>query len=189
MADNAQLHRDALESTRAFVAGVADDRWSAPSPCEGWNARELLNHIVSGNWWAEALVGGKTIEQVGDALDEDLLGNDPIGAYEASAKAAATAFEEPGALERPCAVSYGPVPGSLYAGHRFADVLIHGWDLAIATGQDASLPIELVRACRAQVDEEIAMLRASGMFGADLSQPGDDEQAALLGLLGRRASD
>ena len=36
-------------------------------------------------------------------------------------------------------MSYGPVPGSVYAGHRFIDVLIHGWDLAKATGQDATI--------------------------------------------------
>ena len=62
-----------------------------------------------------------------------MLGADPLGAYDASAAVAAATFEASGALEAPCAVSYGPVPGSVYAGHRFIDVLIHGWDLAVAT--------------------------------------------------------
>ena len=52
-------------------------------------------------------------------------------------------FAAPGALDAPCAVSYGPVPGSVYAGHRFLDVLIHGWDLAKATGQNTNLAPEL----------------------------------------------
>lgn len=182
------LHHQALEHTRGYVAGVPPDAWELPSPCEGWDVRELVNHIVTGNWWAMELVHGASIEAVGDRLDGDVLGDDPLGAYDASSKAAATAFEEAGALARPCAVSYGPVPGSVYAGHRFADVLVHGWDLAVATGQDPTLPRDLVRACRTQVDAELEMLRASGMFGDDLSEPGDDEQAQLLGLLGRRRS-
>ena len=72
-------------------------------------------------------------------LDGDLLGDDPAAAYAASAAAAAAVFRRPGALDAPCAVSYGPVPGSVYAGHRFLDVLVHGWDLAVATGQDYAL--------------------------------------------------
>src|ERR1700730_7856979 len=63
--------------------------------------------------------------------------SDPAAPYAVSAKAASDVFHRPGALDAPCAVSYGPVPGSVYAGHRLIDVLIHGWDLAIATGQDS----------------------------------------------------
>ena len=74
--------------------------------------------------------GGKTIEEVGDRLDGDVLGTDPLRAYDDSSIVAAAVFREPGAMERPCAVSYGPVPGSVYCGHRFIDVLIHGWDVA-----------------------------------------------------------
>jgi uncharacterized protein (TIGR03086 family) len=76
-----------------------------------------------------------------------VLGGDPLSAYDASAQVAAAAFEAPAALDAPCAVSYGPVPGSVYAGHRFIDVLIHAWDLAVATGQDTTLDIDLVEAC------------------------------------------
>jgi hypothetical protein len=36
------------------------------------------------------------------------------------------------------------VPGSAYAGHRFLDVLVHGWDLAVATGHDYALDPELI---------------------------------------------
>jgi hypothetical protein len=75
---------------------------------------------------------------VGDRLDGDVVGNDALAADEKSATLAAATFEAPGALAAPCAVSYGPVPGSVYCGHRFIDVLIHGWDVAVATGQDST---------------------------------------------------
>ena len=98
--------------------------------------RDLVNHVVSGNFWVDELMAGKTIEEVGDRLDGDVLGEDPVAAYDASAQVAAAAFKAEGAMERPAAVSYGPVPGEVYCGHRFIDVLIHGWDLAASTGQE-----------------------------------------------------
>src|SRR4051794_31070986 len=137
------LHQRALDATRAIVAGVRPDQWSAPTPCADWDVRELTNHIVSGNWWADELATGRTIAEVGDRLDGDVLGDDPLAAYDASAAAAAAAFNRPGAMEAPCAVSYGPVPGSVYCGHRYLDVLIHGWDLAVATGQDSTIDPQL----------------------------------------------
>ncbi|MGZ4769743.1 MAG: TIGR03086 family metal-binding protein, partial [Ilumatobacteraceae bacterium] len=120
--DIAILHRQALEATRAYVAGVTDDQWELPTPCDGWTVHELLNHIVAGNLWAAELGRGRSIADVGSALDGDMLGTDPVAAYDRSAESAAATFEAPGALDSPCAVSYGPVPGSVYAGHRFIDV-------------------------------------------------------------------
>jgi uncharacterized protein (TIGR03086 family) len=188
MLDMAQLHRSALTATRPIVAGVAHDQWTAPTPAEQWDVRTLVNHIVSGNLWAAELAAGRTIDDVGDRLDGDVLGGDPLAVYDASAQAAAAAFEAPGALNAPCAVSYGPVPGAVYASHRFIDVLIHGWDLAVATGQDATIDAGLVEACLAVVEPQANQLRASGSFGDRVHTPADvDPQTRLLALLGRRA--
>jgi uncharacterized protein (TIGR03086 family) len=185
--DIVKVHRQALDATRGVVSGIGD-QWGAPSPCEGWDVRTLLNHIVSGNLWAVELGSGRTIDEVGDGLDGDVLGADPLAAYDASARDAAEVFAEPGALDAPCAVSYGPVPGSVYAGHRFIDVLIHGWDLAVATGQDPFLDQELVAAGWEVVEPQIGQLRASGQFGSDVAvPPGADAGTRLLAVLGRTA--
>ena len=188
MSDLLAAHRQALDATRGLVAGVGADTWAAASPCEGWDVRELVNHIVTGNWWAAELAAGRTIEQVGDRLDGDVLGDDPLAAYDASAEAAHAAFAAPGALDAPCAVSYGPVPGSVYAGHRTLDVAIHGWDLAAATGQGRTLDPALVDALWEIVTPQADLLRGSGMFGGDVeAPPGADSQTRLLALLGRDA--
>lgn len=186
MADLVELHRQALAAVRPIVAGVAADQLGAPTPCEEWDVAALLNHIVAGNLWAAELVAGATIADVGSRLDGDVLGGDPVGAYDASAAAADAAFSAPGAMEAPCAVSYGPVPGSIYAGHRFADLVIHGWDLAAATGQDTTIDPALVEACWGVVEPELAILQGSGMFGtASEAGPSADRQAQLLAALGR----
>jgi uncharacterized protein (TIGR03086 family) len=188
MTDIARLHRRALDATRTTVVGCTPDQLTLPTPNEGWDVRFLLNHLVSGNLWAVELATGGTIAGVGDRLDGDVLGDDHVAAYDASAAAAAAVFEAPGALEAPCAVSYGPVPGSVYAGHRFVDVLIHGWDLATATGQDTTIDAELVAACVEVVAPQADMLRASGMFGSPVDLPDDaDAQTRLLAMLGRPA--
>jgi uncharacterized protein (TIGR03086 family) len=141
---------------------------------------------VSGNFWVAPLVAGQTIEEVGDRLDGDLLGADPLAAYDASAAQAAEAFRVPDALDRMVAVSYGPVPGSVYCGHRFLDVLIHGWDLAESTGQDTNLPADLVEACWEVVAPQRELLEGSGMFGTEVNlSAGADRQSQLLAVLGR----
>jgi uncharacterized protein (TIGR03086 family) len=184
--DLPNLHDRALAATRRSVAGVGRDQWELSTPCPDWDVRELVNHIVSGNFWAGELARGKTIEEVGDRLDGDVLGADPTAAYDESARAASEAFHAPGALEAPCAVSYGPVPGEVYLGHRLIDVLVHGWDVAKATGQDTKLDPELVEACRDVIEPQKDLLLGSGMFGADhTTPPGADPQTALLTLLGR----
>jgi uncharacterized protein (TIGR03086 family) len=114
----------------------------------------LVSHLVSGNLRAAELGAGGTIDQAGDRLDGDVLSAGPAAACAASARAASDAFRRPGALDAPCAVSYGPVAGSVYAGHRFIDVLIHGWDLVTATGQDATLDGDLAEARRQVADAD-----------------------------------
>ena len=184
--DLPELHDEALASTRRYVAGIGTDQWAAATPCADWDVRALLNHIVSGNFWAAELSAGRTIEAVGDALDGDMLDDDPLASYDQSSGAASAAFHVPGAMEAMCAVSYGPVPGEVYAGHRFIDVLIHGWDLAQATGQDTRLAPELVEACWVVVEPQRDLLTGSGMFGDRPELPPDaDRQAQLLALLGR----
>lgn len=180
-------HTAALERTGVTVRGIGADQWGLPTPCDGWDVRYLLNHVVSGNLWARELAAGRTIEEVGDRLDGDMLGGDAVEAYVASAQVAADVFEAPGAMEAACAVSYGPVPGEVYCGHRFIDVLVHGWDLAKATGQDTALPTDLCEACIEVLEPQLEMLRGSGAFGSGVEvHPDDDAQTRLLAMLGRR---
>ena len=184
--DLPELHDRALAGTRRYVAAIGDDQWGDPTPCEDWDVRELVNHIVSGNFWAGELARGKTIEEVGDRLDGDMLGDDATAAYDESARAASEAFRAPGAMEAACAVSYGPVPGEVYAGHRFIDVLVHGWDLAVATGQDADLDPALMQACREVIEPQLEAFRGAGAFGAELrATPGASAQDQFLAMLGR----
>jgi uncharacterized protein (TIGR03086 family) len=184
--DLLDAHTRSLDATGRMVANVRSEQWDAPSVCDGWTVRELVNHIVGGNLWVAELTVGKSIDEVGDRLDGDVLGDDPAAAYRDSAEVADRAFRRPGALDAPAAVSYGPVPGSAYCGHRFLDVLIHGWDLASSTGQDTQLDPDLVEELWAVVEPQQDLLIGSGAFGDEHEiPPHADRQTQLLALLGR----
>jgi uncharacterized protein (TIGR03086 family) len=79
------------------------------------------------------------------------------------------------------------VPGEVYAGHRFLDVLLHGWDLATATGQGTLLDAGLVQAGLDVLTPQWEVLRGSGAFKTDVPVPEDgDPQARLLAMVGRQ---
>lgn len=184
--DLPELHSRALADTGLIVDAIKPDDLSLPTPCPDWDVAALLQHVIAGNLWAAELGAGATIEQVGSRLDGDVVGSDPSASYRDSARVAEAVFRAPGAMDAMCAVSYGPVPGAVYAGHRFIDVLVHGWDLATATGQDTTLDPDLAAAALAVVEPQADLLVASGAFAAPHGDPPDQSaQSRLLHLLGR----
>ena len=73
--DVIELHARAVGGFLAIVAGVAPDAWGRPTPCVDWDVRTLVNHVVGEERWAVPLLEGRTIAEVGDSLDGDLLGD------------------------------------------------------------------------------------------------------------------
>jgi hypothetical protein len=73
----ADLHAQALDVTGRIVAGIPPVAGTPGTRCAGWDVRALLNHVVSGNWWAAELAAGARIEDVGNRLDGDVLGSEP----------------------------------------------------------------------------------------------------------------
>src|ERR1700674_406106 len=100
-----------MASTLRIIEQVPRDRWHAPSPCAEWDARQVANHIIGENLWAAELFQGKTIDDVGAALDGDLTGDDPAAAYAHSVDVARAAVEAPGAMEATCHLSFGEYSG------------------------------------------------------------------------------
>ncbi|MEP7053632.1 MAG: TIGR03086 family metal-binding protein [Actinomycetota bacterium] len=184
--DVADLHRRAIEYFAGVASSVRDDQWSTQTPCADWDVRALVNHVVGEERWTPPLFAGQTIEQVGDQFDGDLLGADPRAAVADSARAAAAAASEPGAMESTVHLSFGDTPGSEYALQLFADHLVHGWDLATAIGADDTLDPELVAACAEWFSEREEMYRGGGAIGPRPTVPEDaDAQTRLLAAFGR----
>jgi hypothetical protein len=74
VADIRELYRRASESCGQRVLAVRDDQWHAVTPCSEWDVRALVNHLVGENLWVPPLFEGKSIADVGDQFDGDVLG-------------------------------------------------------------------------------------------------------------------
>ncbi|MEX2598481.1 MAG: TIGR03086 family protein, partial [Dehalococcoidia bacterium] len=110
-------------------------------------------------------------------------------AYNRSMEVASQAALEPGAMGRTTHLSFGDCPGSEYAKQLFLDLLVHGWDVAKGSGQDAQLDPVLVEAALPIAEEMAAMAESMGVgvFGSPQALPEEaNPQARLLGILGRR---
>ena len=187
-ADQAALHRRAVEEFDARVRAVGDDQWELPTPCSDWSVRQLVNHLVYEDRWTVPLMEGSTIAAVGDRYEGDLLGDDPKGAWAESCAEAVAAVQADGALERMVDLSSGPTPAGEYVSQLLADHLIHAWDLARAVGADERLDPELVEACAAWFTEMEPHYRAAGAIGErPETPPGADAQTILLAAFGRTA--
>lgn len=181
-----ERHDQALELFAHGVSHVRDDQWDASTPCSEWTVRDLVNHNATENWWASSLMQGRTVEEVGDRYEGDVLGGDAVAGFDASAVAARRAFRDPDALERTVHLSFGDVPGRLYLGQRTTDLVVHGWDLAVATGQDPGIDPDLARWAWETNEPFREMIEAADVFDDPVDVPDDaDPQTKLLALLGR----
>ncbi|WP_328928633.1 TIGR03086 family metal-binding protein [Streptomyces sp. NBC_00190] len=183
-----ERHAEALRLFGERLRAIGDDQWDAPTPCTEWSVRDLVNHVTGEQLWIPPLVTeGRTVEEMGDMFSGDVLGDDPVAAWDRAASAAHDAFAEPGALDRTVKLSYGPALGSAYCSELTADCVVHTWDLARGIGADDRLPDGLVEFSIKEVMPYADGLAASGMFAAPLEVPaGANAQTRLLALLGRQ---
>ena len=177
----------AVDTFDAVIHQVPADRWGAPTPCDGWDTRALVNHVVGELLWVTPLLDGQTIADVGARLDGDLLGADPAAAWHHASAEGHAAFLVPGAIERTVHLSYGDEAAAAYCEQLTFDALVHAWDLARAAGADPTLPPDLVAWAAGWVVPMAPLYAGAGMFAPPAeAPPGADDQTRLLALTGRR---
>lgn len=183
--DVVTLHRRTVDYWESVLAGVRDDQWTVATPCVDWTVRDLVNHVVGEELWAVPLIHGSTIAEVGDRFDGDVLGEDPVAVGHQAATQATAVLDEvkPGLKVH---LSYGDEDLEEYLRQLAADHLIHGWDLAVATGGQSRLDPELVAEVATWFADREENLRAAGLIGPPL-EPTGDPQTDLLAAYGRDA--
>ena len=187
MSDYREFYRRALDRFGEHVHSIRDNQWGAPTPCTEWDVRALVQHLVFETMWMPPLLAGKTIADVGDSLSGDLLGDDPIGAWDRSAKENAEAVASTSA-DSIVHISRGDTTAEQYTNEVFTDLVIHGWDLARAIGADETLDPESVDLLYGIVKPVEAVLKASGAYGPIVvPPPGASRQTELLAIFGRVA--
>jgi uncharacterized protein (TIGR03086 family) len=106
----------------------------------------------------------------------ELLGDDPVADFERARARTLKAFGQSEPEEQ----------SELLAGIALSDVLLHGWDLAKATGQDATMPENCAQAAYTVVHGRLTDAQRNGMFKPEvLVGPGASPQQRLLAYTGR----
>ncbi|HEY6796986.1 MAG TPA: TIGR03086 family metal-binding protein [Kineosporiaceae bacterium] len=176
-----------LAVAHGLVAAVRSEQWTMPTPCTEWDVRALVSHVVSGNHlFADVLAGRTTLEEFRRIPSGDVLGDQPVRAFDDSAQAVVAAFELPGVLEHPVSVPFGTVPGTTALHLRITEILVHGWDLARAIGQpagfdDAVVEQELQFSRQALTQLPTGRAPFAAPAQASGTAPAIDRLAALLG--------
>ncbi|MBV8162582.1 MAG: TIGR03086 family protein [Acidimicrobiia bacterium] len=173
---------------RRVLAGVGSDHWELPTPCDAWDVRALVNHVLGGNVRYALLLHGAGTAEVDATRSLDHIGADALGSFDESAAEVMAAFDEPGALERTVHHPAGARSGLDLLWLRVAEWTVHAWDLARAIGGDEALDAGVVGALLARLDERGTGLETGGYFRE--APPSIDQGAApqtrLLLRVGRR---
>jgi uncharacterized protein (TIGR03086 family) len=165
------------------VSQIGRDQLDEPTPCRQFTVRGVLDHMVTG---ATSFAAGFRGESA-PAPDHDGV-TDPLASFGAALNGLADAMHSPGALDRTIAAPFGDVPGQAFARFVVLDGLVHGWDLAVATGQPYQPPDALVDAADTFAREAIVpAMRDAGMFSAPADAPaGATPIERLVAFTGRR---
>jgi uncharacterized protein (TIGR03086 family) len=127
---NEQLEQAVAQTGRVvhnLRAAQLDDR----TPCDEWDVRALLRHTIDVINRVTSTVTGETPEPVDSVTDLDGL----VAEYDRAAGASAAAWGQAGVMDRELTSPWGPTPGARVCRLNLADTLVHGWDLARASGQ------------------------------------------------------
>ena len=184
-ASTTELLLDALAAFGTRVRAVAADDWDAPTPCEDWTVRDLVNHLTSEHLWAVHLLRGETLDDVGDRYDGDVLGDDPARAWSSAESASAAAWKALVSADQPVMLSFGETTAGAYAEEMLMDLVVHGWDLARGAGQDEAMARGAVRHVLTFVEANADSWKDAGIFADPVETASTEPQDRLLALLGR----
>jgi uncharacterized protein (TIGR03086 family) len=185
MSEVAERFRNLSAGFTERATAVPGDAWDNPAPCEGWVARDVVRHLVE--WLPGFFFGAWDIEAPTIAsVDED-----PVGAWTAVRDTIQAGLDDPevATLERESPGGQKTFEDAI-AMFCLADILIHTWDLARATGLDETLDADEVHRFAADMESmDPSMdehMRSSGHYGPRVDVPADSgEQTRLLAFMGR----
>ena len=193
--DPIAIFEKAAVAVRAIMAGIPQDQADAATPCTEWNVRDVMNHVIGG---AEVLAGS-----LEGNIPEGVGGVSPISSYSGETDVAKlaqayanesarilAAARTPGAMDAATPGGMMTVPQFLIA--MATDHIIHGWDLARATGQEDTLDAEVVEAAYAMMTSPegsmfVNMGRQMGFVGPAVAVPDNaNMQERLVAHMGRQ---
>lgn len=176
----ADRYRSAADAFARRVAGTTD--WDAPTPVAQWRARDVVGHLTT---WLPALLASGCEVRLSPVPSADV---DPVGAWAGLDAQLRSLLDDP-ATEQVVFehehIGRMQLPQML---DQFftSDVVFHTWDLARATGQDDRLDQDYLAEALAGMQAQAEMIRASGQFGEQQTEPEDASvQERFFAFIGR----
>lgn len=161
--------------TAEKVAAVKD--LDAPTPCDDWSVRDLLNHMLETQRYFISAAKGEDASPPG-SVPPALLSDVPAQDFNNGREELLAVFGTEGVIDKT-----GPALGIA-----FADQLLHGWDLARATDQDATMPDGLAEAALGCIHGMFTEEQRKGVFKPEIEAPASaTPQEQLLAYAGRPA--
>jgi uncharacterized protein (TIGR03086 family) len=165
------------------VTHISPAQLDDPTPCTQFTVRGVLEHMIAGATSFAAAFRGDSPPSA-----DDNRPSDPLGRFGEALGGLGEAMHLPGALDRTIEAPFGDVPGDAFARFVVLDGLVHGWDLATATGQLFQPPDPLVAAVDSFAREAIVpAMRDAKMFAAPVPTLADDTPIErLIAFTGRQ---
>jgi uncharacterized protein (TIGR03086 family) len=160
----------ATENARV-VSGVQTSQLTAVTPCLDWDLRTLLNHTIL--WTAFSAERRARDEPLPDELMNRDFAAEPgfAATYAVQLDKAVAAWSDPQAWQRELNVMGSPTPAADVGALLLAEMVLHGWDVARASGGDYSVPSNVVAAAGAAVDANAEMFRKYHGFADPVPVP------------------
>jgi uncharacterized protein (TIGR03086 family) len=192
--------RAATEWAALLFDGVdIDHQADRPTPCTEWNVRALMNHVIAWNrLFAAGLLKVRPPDEITAAAlattpgsaepVPDLVHGAPGHAYRTSSHELLAVVSLDPQLQGTCELPIGELPATTVFSMALLDNIVHGWDLATATDQDATIP-ELLLAMLEPAVASLPIDRTRGTAFAPVrpAPEGASRQQRVLAYLGRRA--
>ncbi|PBC76964.1 uncharacterized protein (TIGR03086 family) [Streptomyces sp. TLI_235] len=167
-----QMARAAAEAAR-IAAGVRPEHLDGPTPCTELDTRALVNH------WVLYTSHGLEHRARRTALPEDLVAHDFTAepawadAYAAQLERAVRAWADPAVWEGGVDLGGTPVPAESIARMLIKEMVVHGWDVARATGGEVRVSDDLAALVLAVIEENAELYRQFGGFAEPVPVPAD----------------
>lgn len=186
--DGVEQLDELIPTLQALVRGVTADQLDRPTACADFTVAGVLEHMIGG---ATAFAPAFRGEAAPSEPDATAATNGVLQEHFQRAMAdLLDAVHAPGAQTRTVSSPFGEVAGSVFARYVAFDGLVHGWDIATATGQRYAPPVDVV----VEVDAFVRGLLQPAMrdgttFAMETEPPPDaDPLEKVIAFSGRRVS-